>query len=297
MVKRYFFHLIILAFPLSAIDVHLDPTPYKQEASAWIHTHFKNYSDPEHTSDLVCIANLFYFSFLRSAANLDASDIAYQAFITSWQGWQNIAQTRMNPSLSVPFDVDFSKNEQLFKDFLHAQYYHRMIGLTYAHCTQLLIKENYLSPSMLAAIKELRAQARTIVIIALTDVKKVLGGLYNFASAHARLGDADCDEEVRFDLLEKISAHIPYFAMQSFIEAERINKKANEHTWEVLITLIDVNKQIWEAIETARASYYLAHYQALWEFIKEKNIDQSTIKIMFNENGILQSDAEYLPEL
>ena len=104
--------------------------------------------------DLQLCANLFYFSYLRSAATIKAQDIACETMDHMWQGWQNIAQTRMNPSLDLPYPIDFSKQENLYNDFIKAQKYHNILGKTYAYAAEAAVKQDYLTDYSKNAIIE-----------------------------------------------------------------------------------------------------------------------------------------------
>ena len=249
--------------------------------------------------DLHLIANLLYFSFLRSAVTLEAQEIACRTLETVWQGWQNIAQTRMNPSLKAPYETDYGMQNNLFQDFIQGQYFHRAIGLSYSHCAQAAVKQHLLTDHAQKAVTILREQARTVVANAFLDVKKLLGDLYHFAADHTRDEGVQTDDQNRFDLMATISSYIPGLAMQSFIEAEHINIKAGEQSWQIVNTINQVSKEVWQSIETARASYYLAHYNALISVIQSHGIDQTYLHIMFDENGIIPTDKQYqlLPDI
>ena len=285
--------LCIINFSFAALDV----APYQEQADQWIKTNFSHAANKHNTKQLQVIANVLYFSFLRSAATLDAQEIAFRSLQTVWNGWQNIAQTRMNPSKHAPYDINFKEQENLLSKFIDAQYTHRSVGVTYALCAHAAIKENLLDNNYGDALTELRETARTVVAKAFLDVKKVLGNLYNYASDHLRLHELDEDPDDRFNFAQTVAAFIPSFALKSFIEAEKINTKASEHAWLVCTTITGVNKQIWETIESARASYYLAHYRAFLSYLEENY--GTDWYIMFNENGIISDDLQdqYLPLL
>ena len=299
LVSRFFSILIFINF-CSLNAFILNPESYQEHAQQWENS-FLSSSDNVNTisdSDLELIANLFYFSFLRSVATLEAQDVAYQTLETVWQGWQNIAQTRMNPSLAAPYEVDFSKQELLFKRFIDVQFSHRIVGIAYAQCAQAIVKDNFLHDAhSLKSVGNVREEARTIIIQAVLDVKKILGELYHYASHHLRAIEITPEEDdiMRFDFFDTVSQYIPFFAMKSFIEAERINTQASEQSWEIVRTITSVSKQIWDAIEIARASYYLAHYRTCMKIIHTRSNYQPLL--MFNEYGYITSNHTLLPIL
>lgn len=297
---RSFFFVSIFFLFSSANHANIDPTVYQSHAQAWIKKHVisgkKPLMDPQ---EMQLVANLLYFSYLRSAITLEAQIIAFDTLESVWEGWQNIAQTRMNPSLETPYEMGFNKQQTLFKNFMMSEYAHRSLGQTYANAAEAAVKEKHLGQSAHGAVMELREEARKVVIIAFLDIKKILGDLYHFASEHTRVDQLIGEDDIRFDLMDSLSTYIPGLAMKSFIEAERINTQASEKSWEIVRTIVEINQRIWDAIESARASYYLAHYEALILVMLENNLDTKYYRIMFDEQGMIaSSDQEYyLPGL
>lgn len=290
--------LIAISFLFSPISaIKLTPSKYRDQAQEWVNTFVISKQNKllMNPSDLQLCANLFYFSYLRSAATIKAQDIACNALCDMWQGWQNIAQTRMNPSLDLPYDVDYAQQENLYKEFVKAQSYHRMLGKTYANVAEAAVKEDYLTAHSKDAVLEARERSREVVILAFIEVKKILGEMIDFATENLRSDWIEWDggdDDIRFDFLDSISQYIPYFAVKSFIELERINTQASEQTWKIITTMCGVNKQMWEAIEMARGSFYLAHYQELCRVMQEMDIDPAYCMIMFNEHGIIDADKQ-----
>ena len=296
MVIKYSILIFSLIFSSSITAIKLNPSAYRQEAHNWITTfvvspHKGLLMD---SVDLQLCANLFYFSYLRSAATLKAQDIACKTMDCMWHGWQNIAQTRMNPSIDLPYHADLEKQEKLYKNFIKAQTYHRSIGQTYAHIAEAAVKENYLTPTSQEAVLIARERSREVVAMAFIEIKKILGDMLQFASSNLRSDWIDWDDEdaTRFDLLDTLSEYIPYFAVKSFIELDRVNTQASEQSWNVVNTICGVSKQMWEAIEIARASYYLALYQELLFVMKEYKIDAQFMRIMVDNQGIVNPEYQ-----
>ncbi len=304
MILRHAYLIVIsLIFSSSIFAIKLTPSKYRDQAIEWVNTFAVSHENNllMNPADLQLCANLFYFSYLRSAATLKAQDIACETLSHMWQGWQNIAQTRMNPSVELPYPADYTKQENLYKEFVKAQTYHRILGKTYTHAAEAAVKEHYLTDHSRNAILEAREGSREVIIFAFLEVKKILGDLIDVASANLRSDWIEWDDNdpiTRLDFLDNVSQYIPYFAVKSFIELERVNTQASEQTWQIVATMCGVNKQMWESIESARGSYYLAHYQELYRVMQERNIDPSYCMIMFNENGIINPDAQtaHLPQ-
>lgn len=303
MVIKYSVLILSLIISSPLIAIKLNPSIYRQDAHNWVNAfvispHKKLTMSPE---DLQLCANLFYFSYLRSAATLKAQDIACKTMESMWHGWQNIAQTRMNPSHELPYQCDNERQERLYKDFIKAQSYHRSIGQTYAHIAEVAVNQNYATPSSQEAVLFARERAREVVAVAFLEIKKILGEMLSFASAHLKSEWIDWDDEAqnRFDLIDTFGTYIPYFAVKSFIEIERINTQASQQSWNVVNTICGVSKQMWEAVEVARASYYLALYQELFLLMQEYKIPGNYQMIMVDHAGLISSDHQQscLPDL
>lgn len=297
MVIKCFMLSIFFFLSCSLSALKLSPSKYRDEAKEWSNTYVISKQNKllMNPSDLQLCANLFYFSYLRSAVTIKAQDIACNTLNGMWQGWQNIAQTRMNPSLDLPYPTDYAKQENLYQDFVKAQTYHRMLGQTYAHAAETAVKQDYLTGHSKNAILEARERSREVVILAFIEAKKILGDLIDFASANLRSDWIEWDDQeiiTKFDFLDSLSQYIPYFALKSFLEIERINTQASEQTWQIISTMCGISKQMWDAIEMARGSYYLAYYQELYQIMQEQNIDSSYFMIMFNEHGIIPADKQ-----
>jgi hypothetical protein len=292
--KYFSFACLFMSLSLPALE--LTPENYRDEAQDWINTYVISKQNKllMNPSDLQLCLNLFYFSFLRSVASIKAQDIACDTLTCMWQGWQNIAQTRMNPSLDLPYPTDYAMQENLYREFVKAQMYHRMLGKIYANAAETAVNQNYLTDHSKSAILEVRERSREEVILAFIEVKKILGDLIDYALIHLRSDwiEWDDQETTRFDFIDAISQYIPYFALKSFLEIERINTQASEQTWQIIETLCGVNKQMWQAIETARGSYYLAYYEELFRVMREYNIDSSYFMVMFNDEGIIEPDKQ-----
>lgn len=293
MSKQSSFFLLVLIF--FRIESTLDPAPYQKDAHAWIEQYI--YKDSKllvSSSDLQLTANLFYFSYLRSAETIKAQNAARKAFESLWHGWQNIAHTRMNPSLKTPYFIDFDQQQQHYATFAKAQQEHRRVGLTYSHLAEAAVKQHYLSKEAEEAVIRLREHARTIVAQAFLDAKKIVGDLYEVAIQGLR--DPDNSPALRFDVLETISYYLPILSMQSFIEAEKAQLKTSEQSWQIISTMLGVNMTIWDAIETARASFYLAHYNALMSLMVKLSIEKKYWLIIADEYGMNKQLKLYLPK-
>lgn len=298
MLKQLFFFSTFFC----SLSADLNPTLYHTHAKRWFETHIQDSNGVLLISftDLQYIANLLYFSCLRSVSTMLAHEDSTQALQSVWCGCQNIAHTRMNPSVEIPYTINIESQKKIFEKFIQSEYAHSIIGKTYARCAHALVKENFLqTPSAKQAVTKLREDARTIVARSFLDVKKTLGNLYNFASEHMRSNDfEDEDQETyRFDFINSIASYVPYVALTSFVEAEKISLRASEQSWNIVKTINQVSMQVWETIEKARASYYLAHYRLVFEALNQPAIHPKYCIIVFNEDGVCSQELDTLPPL
>ncbi|CAN5129440.1 hypothetical protein BH09DEP1_BH09DEP1_2380 [soil metagenome] len=290
--SSFLLFLLSISFPILST---IDPHTYQKDAQEWINQYIqKDTKLLVSASDLQLIANLFYFSYLRSFETIKAQSAARKTFESLWHGWQNIAHTRMNPSLKAPHLIDLDQQQQHYSAFTKAQQDHRRVGLTYSHIAEATIKQHYLSKDAEEAVVRLREHARTIVAHAFLDAKKIVGDLYEVAIEGLR--DPENSPAIRFDVLETISYYLPILSMQSFIEAEKAQLKTSEHSWQIISTMLGVNMTIWDAIETARASYYLAHYNALAQLMAKYSLEKKHWLIIVDDQGINKQLKLYLPK-
>lgn len=282
MKQRSLFLLSFLFFSFSYPQIN--PQRYRQEASEWVNQYIeKDGVLLVSTHDLQIIANLFFFSYQRSFTTLKAQEAARLMLETMWHAWQNIAHTRMNPSLKAPYLVDFDEQERRYKLFIEMQKEHRKMGLSYSHIAQAAVKEHYLSKEIETAILNLREHARTIVAQAFLNAKKIVGQLYEVASQGLRSPE---DQTFRFDILDTISYYLPILSMQTFIDAEKAQLLASEQSWQIIETMIKVNMTIWDTIETERGSFYCSYYNALMQVMHKHRLDKAHTFFIVDENGI-----------
>lgn len=303
MKARYILLLSLATIQITTpLQATLEINPYANQARSWVKSHIgsmeKGILIEQH--DLHFIANLVYFSYYRSKITLDAQECTLDALNSIWQSFENITHTRLNPSHGIPHAIFPHQQEALLEKFLRIAPKHRTVGTTYSHAIELIVDGNILqSAHALKGMLAVRSEARAVVAQALCDVKQILGTLYGDARTKA------CDvvqhmatqeqSSRGFPFLDYLWTYIPQLAMQSFIEADNLNNILSQEAWDALQKGISVATQTWQTVETARASYYLAHYKALYDILQTVDCEFRTI--MFNENGLipLEHRTELLP--
>jgi hypothetical protein len=275
MVKSTIWLVLITSFTSHIHSTHLSSSiKYEQEARDWAYNAFFSPASTINEEERSIILNFIYCAYWRSRATIDAQKAATAILETIWKGWQNIAQTRMNPSHKAPYCIDYKIQEEIFKKFQDAQVDHQNYRQTYDIAADYTIKGSH-SKAHSAAVTILKDRARHIIIKEFINVKKTLGDLFEFACGHLRLNQDETEnlDIFRFDYLDTLTSFIPTsYAAHSFIEAEKLQKTASIKTWQTLETITMVNQKIWEAVETARMEYYEAHYDAIIYYLQQKNL-------------------------
>jgi len=270
----------------------LNEKSFQEDAQSWVNSYIWN----EHNGllipkeDLQLIANLCYFSFQRSHATLKAQQHALLLLSALWNGWQNVAHTRLDPSKNVPHAISNTEKKLSAKDFwmLHDQHY--TIGKAYSKTVETIVNSDALiTTKALNGVKNMRSQARGVVAQALVDVRKLLGKLFHDPAKKS------VPIKKGFELLNHLWAYIPQLAVYSFAEADKLNNRVSEDGWMVLHTVQDVGSKTWNAIEEARASFYLAHYNALYKPFAQAEVEIQYRQIMFDQHGLLPKTKQSKP--
>lgn len=262
---------VLLSFPLAA--------DYETQADEWIKTYIThNKSTTISTSHCEALANLLYFSYLRSETSHKAHTLGLSILESNWHAWQNIIQTRLNPATPLPYRFDPYEqarcNEQWIT--LQKEYHHAAHG--YVTITDAILKHSLITDeSLQSGIRMLRTQARTAMAKALLDVQEHL-------NTFLKLSGKRVPEAVTrgINIKEFLMSYIPQLALKTFIEAEHASHSISEEGFNVLNTLQQVHAYVWQAVEKERAAFYKAHYKILCKRLNR------TFRSMIGEYGILE---------
>ncbi|GEM_PF-1331759 len=267
----------------------IDHLPYQTQANSWVETYLYDTTTKKlliDQEDLHLIAKLCYFSFLRSQITLKAQEVAYEAITSIWNGWQNIAQKRLDPSGELPHPLSETEKDQTVFWKLHDE--HREIGTIYTYAVNEIVHGNALTTIKASkAVEKIRSLARVTVAQALIDVKSIIGKL--FYSVRSKLKTTLITTKKGFSLTEHLWKYIPQLALYSFSSANNLNDKVSEEAWNTLKTVQEIGIRTWNAIEEARASFYLAHLKAIYE-IAEKIGMREKLSIAFDKNGFITKE-------
>lgn len=289
MVKSTIWLVLITTFTSSLFS---NPSnKYSQEAREWAYNAFFSPMSTINEEERNVILHYVYCAYWRSRATIEAQDAASAMLETVWKGWQNIAQTRMNPSLKAPYVIDYQVQERIFEKFKNAQVNHQHHRQMYDVAAEYAVKGPY-SNAHKNAVTLLRDRARQIIVKEFFDIKKTLGDLFDFACGNLRydqeINILDQEFDVtRFDYLDTLLSLIPAsYAAQSFIEAEKLQNTASKKAWQAFESITIVNQQIWHAVETARMEYYEAHYNAILYYLEQNNVSIPAYKPLRSNGDI-----------
>lgn len=257
---------------------------FDNHAIAWIQTYvFDRYHNKiVQDADLNYVANLMYFSFRRSQETIRAQETALSTLKGQWHGWQNIAKRRLNPSHKPPYSLDIAHEVKKNEDFWRQYALHQRMSDIYDHTVSQVVYGNLLSsPTIAQGVKDMRIEARKIMLEALADIKQHLGTIFDYALSKKQSSHTDIIRNIS----DFVLSYIPQLAVNTFIHADALHNKVSEETWNTLYTTQEIGTYTWYAIEKARMAFYRAHYTHLYLLMKRLNLKPSYFNISFTENG------------
>lgn len=246
-----------------------------RQAQNWIQSYLSDAS----SEDIKLTANLFYWSYKRSAHTLEVQAAATKSLMLTWQTWANIAETRLNPSRNLIYDIeqDYPQVVQEFDRLSKAQ---RNIGQTYSTCVDYVTSANNVSPLLFEGLSIIRTESRKIISHALVT------------SFWTRSGFDDAKETIK-----EFWRGLPEKAIHSFVDLNDRYNNATHTCWQTFMLAHEKANKLWNIIEENRAQFYLVYYQALYEYIKNTHPEIVPIPIMFDRHGLTKKDrGEFLPE-
>lgn len=266
------YHILLSLLFCSFFSNSTHTQEYNSQADAWISQSLitKNNELLVSENDLQTIINVFYLSYERSRATLQAQDQAMTILSAVWHGWQNIAQRRRNPSKKIPYPDSVDDLIENYQAFAHALKSHEMISSCYDDFLELVLKDSGLENKLLKKSFEfVRENARTAVTHALLNVKDHIARLNSYLKQHRHMRFDDEQmlddlETTRGKIFDYIQENLPIMAFNSYVESDRLFIASSEKQWRVLLTTQELSNLIWHAVETARANYYSAYYTHLY---------------------------------
>ncbi|MFC1843050.1 hypothetical protein ACFLYU_05325 [Candidatus Dependentiae bacterium] len=275
-------------------DFYLNYHNYKQQTKTWVKKYILDENNELliYPKEMQLIANLIYFSLMRSYYTLYAQDEALKTLDILWKGWQNIAQTRLDPSQEAPYSIQEHEKLHSLERFWQLHDTHQKTGKTYAKAVELVAKGDFLiTIHAKDAVLNMRNQARTVVAQSILDVKQYLGEL--FYSPKSPYNKKNSKNALSF--FEYIWDYLPQLAIHSFVKASKTNDLVSDESWAILMKIQQVGAHTWQTIEQERASFYLAFYKAIWKIIHALDLEHEYRKITFDEYGFLDLENSGIP--
>ncbi len=240
--------------------------PHVDYAKKWAlrYIHFRNGDLRITKQELQAIHDLIAISAHRSAITCKAQQQSLEMVTYYWHIWQNIAQTRLNPSHERPFRLS-RPEDGIHVDFLNIIDEQETACKKYAKIAQNVVYGDTLSSKLAQdAVADMRSRARVFMLDALTDVKKQLGNLYDIAFKKSQhmddLVDMDQNEFIvrGCNIADFILAYVPNLALNTFIHADKTHNVVSQEAWQVLEKIQSIGNQVWHAIEESRYAFYQA---------------------------------------
>jgi len=302
--KSPFSTSFILLISLLNITVYSND-PLKNQAQNWVNTYIFNLDGTPRLSayDIKAVANLIYLSWTRSAMTIKCQQELLDILGVMWKGWQNVAQTRLDPSIDLPYSIP-QEQQKATQAFWELAERHRSIGITYTYAVKMILEKQIVqTPLALDGIADMRDKARKVVLDSLLDIRKQLGQFFNTENKDIEIeqesfADEQPDQPLQdeatknINLMEYIYAYIPQLALHSFIEANNLQNLVSEEGWHALKTIQEVGNRTWNAIEETRAEFYSVYYATLFDALRTSGLHNECLKVMFDEQGIIQKDQQ-----
>lgn len=269
---------------------------FTNHAQAWVNAYlFNRYGQRIATdSELQYIANLLYFSYRRSEETIRTQNIASDTLRGIWQGWQNIAQRRLNPGKPTPYKINAAEQAQNSQYFWSQYALQQRINDAYDIANTHITHGDLIGNSVIKqGITDMRNEARRIMLEALADFKQHLGAVYD----HVFKPTFKSDREIVQGIAAFVTSYIPQLATNQFIHADALYTKTSEETLQVLATIETIAVQTWHVIETARMAFYKAHYAHVYYTMQRLQIPAYHFTIQFDENGLIpvSNQKKWLP--
>jgi hypothetical protein len=269
------------------------------EVAAWRASYFldDNYFSLE---DLTILANLCYFSFLRSYHTLMVQRAGIATLNTTRQLWHNMTATRRNPSRAIPYEYDEHRACTEYADFCAAYSTYLSVNKRYSQVAETIIHGACVtSKKTMSALEELRNRARTIVADSITQVpimRSENNQSETFLSIIKKHGGVLYD--IGNTILDGFWRLTPFFAAKAFVETDREYNRVSQYAWESLMMFEQTGVALWDSIETARAHYYAECYRLVYRYYEihyPHALD--TLWILFDEQGaMLKEPCVMLPQ-
>ncbi len=278
--------ILLLSLSLSTKTlVTQDPTgAFQPQATEWAEKVIQRV-DRYFLPDLL---DLLYASYMRSHMTRMVQREYIKLFSRVGDGWKHIISTRLDPSKDDTFDasaitIDTTFIQQLetfqkncatqsqytelinrLADDSHEQY----PGKTATHI-------NYKPCRLL--IDELRDSARTVVaeslIEVMDEIQQEIQKAHLVISQAAELfkaeGQLKSNNLVNRSITELLWYYVPHLMVKSFINFDNGYTTASKQCLDAYLESQQIGNDIWERIESSRAAYYAAHYNALYSIVQK----------------------------
>lgn len=297
------FSFSLLASPLENQDPTVDYQPLAQQwAEKVIHR-----IDRYFLTDLL---DLLYASYMRSYMTLTVQREYIELVSRIGSGWNHIISTRLNPSKDATFDISaitidntFMQQLEIFQKKCVAQkeyteLLNRLADDTHADYPGKNQYDLDYRPCRLL-IDELRDNARTAVadslIAAIDEIQQEIQKAQQAISLAAELfkneGQLKSNNFVNRSITELLWYYVPHLMVKSFVNFDNGYTTASKKCLDAYLESQKIGNEIWERIEVSRATFYAAHYDAL--FTKIYNIDQELTKELTAPSAVIKQLTDY----
>jgi hypothetical protein len=277
-----FFSFFLSASPLTTQDPTIDFQPQAQEWAEKVIYHVDRYF----LADLV---ELLHASYMRSYMTLMVQRKYLELFSRVGSGWAHIINTRLNPSKDAEFDTSTIAIDEKFMQQLETFQKTCAVQKEYVELLNRLADDTHVNypgknndldyrPCRLL-IDELRDNARTVVaesLIAAIDeiqqeIQKAQQAISQAAALFKSEGQLKNGNFLNRSVTELLWYYVPHLMVKSFVNFDKGYTTASKQCLDAYLESQQIGNAIWCNIEIARASFYAAHYNALYTLLETQS--------------------------
>jgi hypothetical protein len=283
--KISFLSILLISFSLSASTITTqDPTTdFQPQAQEWAEK-VLNRVDRIFIPDLL---EFLHASYMRSYMTLIVQREYMNLFGRIGSGWNHIISTRLDPSKDETFDATAIAIDQLFLQQLESFQKNCVVQKKYVELLNRLADDTHADypaknntadyrPCRLL-IDGLRENARTAVadslITAIDEIQQEIQKAQEMISQAAQLfkneGQLKSNNFLNRSITELLWYYVPHFMVKSFVNFDKGYTQASKQCLDAYLESQQIGNEIWHRIEIARASYYAAHYHALYTLVQK----------------------------
>lgn len=268
---------------------------YKAQAKEWVNEYLLSVSP----QDLCLIANVLYYSWARSTANLTTQRYVEASLQTMVDIAHAFDTTRLTPAR---YFTHKQPRKTSFENLYQALATHESASKTYHQALALIIdKEALESFNAQAALSTVRVNARTAVAQGVASIATHFDQL--LSQAHTWLESVikilfknkPIETGGSKAIMQTLWKYIERLLAKAFIASDSKYATAWNDAVQALLIPHDLHSALWDVMEQTRSAFYAAHYEAVYEFMAALKPTPSCY-FAVNEAGWIVNGTQPIPD-